>query len=105
MLDTRDSEGALRIVAATSGRTKHSNTGEDSMGSKIAVGFFAAVGFVLVIGLLIGYPVMWMVNYLFTPTALIAVFGVPKLSFWQAFTLSLLASTLFSRSSTSSSKK
>ena len=45
--------------------------------------------------LLMGYPVMWIVNYLFTPAALTSVFGIPALTFWKAFWLSFLCSTLF----------
>jgi uncharacterized membrane protein (DUF485 family) len=71
--------------------------------------FLKAVGtfvlfllFILFIGLLIGFPVKWMANYLFTSEALTAVFGVAKLTFWRAFWLAFLCSALFKSSSYSS---
>ncbi len=67
------------------------------------VGAFALfLLFILFIGLLIGFPVKWMANYLFTPEALTAVFGVAKLTFWRAFWLAFLCSSLFKSSSSSS---
>jgi hypothetical protein len=51
--------------------------------------------FLTVIALLIGLPVMWMVNYLFASSALYTVFGVYQLTFWKAFWLNMLTGTLF----------
>jgi hypothetical protein len=51
--------------------------------------FITAILIVLLSFLLV-YPTMWMINYLFAPTALIAVFGVAKLSFWRTFFVELL---------------
>jgi hypothetical protein len=42
---------------------------------------------------------MWLVNYLVTPSALIAVFGLPALTFWKAFWLNFLCATLFNSAS------
>lgn len=44
---------------------------------------------------LMAYPTMSLVNYLFTPTLLVAVFGMAKIGFWQALCLNTLASLLF----------
>ena len=53
------------------------------------------VGAVVVVGLLMGYPVMWLMNYLFAPAALTAVFGIAKMTFWKAFWLNVLCGLLF----------
>jgi hypothetical protein len=59
---------------------------------------------VVVIGLLLAFPVMWLVNFLFAPSALLVVFGTVKLGFWQAYGLLVLAGLLFKSSSTTGSK-
>jgi hypothetical protein len=56
----------------------------------------AVIGVVIVVAALIGYPVKWMMNYLFTPTVLRATFGVSQMTFWRAFWLNILAGFLFS---------
>jgi len=68
------------------------------------VGFYFLV-LVIAFGLsaLLAYPVKWIINYLFTPGVLLALFGVAKMTFWRAFWLSYLCSVLF-KSSYSSSK-
>jgi hypothetical protein len=47
--------------------------------------------FVLVIGIafLLGFPMMWLVNYLFAPSFLVTVFGATQLTFWKAFWLNI----------------
>lgn len=65
-------------------------------GLVIAIGF---IGLLFVLGLLFAYPVMWLVNYLFTPAVLTAVFGVAKISVWQAWALNLLSGFLFKSTS------
>ncbi len=49
-------------------------------------------------------PTMWLVNYLFAPSLLMTVFGVPSITFWQALGLSVLCGILFKASYTSSNK-
>jgi hypothetical protein len=56
---------------------------------------------IAVVAIIIAYPVMWLVNYLVTPSALIAVFGLPALTFWKAFWLNFLCATLFKSTSVS----
>lgn len=67
-------------------------------GIKIALG----VGLLVGLCLLAGYPTMWIVNYLITPTLLTTVFGISALTFWKAFWLNFLASILFKSTNTSS---
>jgi hypothetical protein len=61
--------------------------------------------FITVCALLIGLPVMWMVNYLFASSALYTVFGVYQLTFWKAFWLSVLAGTIFTKGSSGKKEK
>ncbi len=50
------------------------------------IGAFVLLLFLLaIVGLAFGYPVKWLMNYLFTPGALLAVFGIAKMTFWKAF--------------------
>lgn len=57
-----------------------------------------ALGFAM----LLAYPTMWIVNYLFTAQLLTFVFGAAKISFWQAFVLNLFFSFAFKSTSSSS---
>jgi hypothetical protein len=53
----------------------------------------------------IGLPVMWIVNYLFTQQILMAVFGVPQLTFWKAFWIANLTGLLFKSTTTNTNTK
>ena len=58
------------------------------------VGFFVFVGVFCLFGLLVGYPVKWLWNYLMPelfPSANIA----HEITFWQAIGIYLLAGLLF----------
>jgi hypothetical protein len=55
---------------------------------------FAVV--VLLVGVLVGFPVMWLWNWLMP-----VIFGLTKINFWQAWGLSVLCSLLFKKSSAS----
>ena len=57
------------------------------------------------VAFVIGLPVMWIVNYLFTQQVLMAVFGVPQLTFWKAFWLAGLTGLLFKNYSTDKKEK
>ena len=50
-----------------------------------------------VVGLVIALPVMWLWNWLMP-----AIFGLVKISFWQALGLTFLCSMLFKSSNTNS---
>ena len=67
-----------------------------------AVVFFAAI--VFVVALVLAYPTMWLVNYLFAPSALVAVFGTAAIGFWKAFWLNFFFGVAFKSSASSSSK-
>jgi hypothetical protein len=56
---------------------------------------------VAIVCLLMGYPTMWLMNYLFAPTALQAVFGIAQMTFWKAFWLNILAGILIKSTSAS----
>jgi hypothetical protein len=56
--------------------------------------FLAAL---LGLGMLMAYPTMWIVNYLFTAQLLTFVFGVAKIGFWQAFVLNMFFGTALPR--------
>ena len=66
--------------------------------------------FVVIVGVLVGvcllgaYPTMWITNYLFPESTLIAVFGIPALTFWKAFWLNFLCAGLFKSSASVNSK-
>ena len=47
------------------------------------------------IALVLAYPTLWCVNYMFTPGVLMAAFGVPALTFWKALWLNTLCGLLF----------
>jgi len=68
------------------------------IGAVVIVLFFLVLG-----GLITGYPVKWLMNWLLAPSFLLWVFGVSKLSFWKAYGLALLCGLLF-KSTTSGSK-
>ena len=64
--------------------------------------FLTAVGAIIMgvllgagISLLMTFPEMWAINYTFSPTALLAVFGVAKLAFWKTFVFTFLVSLFF----------
>lgn len=56
--------------------------------------FVIAMLLVAVLSVLGAYPTKWLVNYLFTPAVLVALFGGP-LTFWKALVLNYVAASLF----------
>lgn len=65
----------------------------------VVIGLAALVG----LAILFAYPTMWVVNYLFTAQLLTYVFGVAKISLWQALVLNIFFGFI-KGTSTSSSK-
>jgi len=67
------------------------------MFEKLALGFTAGtaciVGFLVVLGLLIALPIMWLWNWLCP-----VLFGLPVVTFWQALGLFALLRCLFPQS-------
>lgn len=66
----------------------------------VIVGAMLFIGFVV---LLMAWPTEFLVNYLFTPSLLISIFGVAKITWTQALCINTLASILFKSSSSSKS--
>ena len=52
---------------------------------------------VLILGLIAAFPVMWLWNFVMP-----AVFGLTRITFWQAFALYVLSNLLFKSASRSS---
>ena len=74
---------------------------------KIVGYIVAALGVVALFTLIVlglTYPVMWAMNWLFTPATLLAVFGIPQMTFWKTFVFSWLVSWLTKSTSTNTSK-
>jgi len=70
---------------------------------KVAESFMVVAAFLLVLvvmGLVIGFPLMWLWNWLMP-----VVFGLPTITFYQAVGLYLLCGVLFNQTSGSSNKK
>ena len=61
--------------------------------------FFAAIIFVLFAGLLLGLPTMLLWNWLMP-----VIFGLTKISFWQAMGLNILSGILLKGSNNPTSK-
>ena len=74
---------------------------------KIIAGLFAFIGvFVLItaLALLMAWPLMLLINYVFSTALLTFLFGAAKISFWKTVALSIVTGSLFKGSSYSSSK-
>jgi hypothetical protein len=68
-----------------------------------AVATIVAVLFVVAIVLVIvTWPLMLLINWLFAPSLLLAIFGVSHLGFWQTWALMFICSVLFGKSTSSS---
>ena len=61
-------------------------------------------GFIIALIAIFAFPVMWIVNYLFTSTVLLTVFGTSQITFWKAFWLLVLAGFLFKSTNTNKEK-
>lgn len=79
--------------------------------TEVVVALFVALGalagviaLIFGISLLFAIPVYLIVNYLFSTSALTAVFGCAKLTFWQAYWLSVLSGFVL-RGTTSTKKE
>ncbi|CAB4143620.1 hypothetical protein UFOVP449_234 [uncultured Caudovirales phage] len=60
--------------------------------SKILIGLSTVIGVLVVIALLMGLPLMLLWNYLMPD-----IFGLTKITFWQAVGINFLASILFNK--------
>lgn len=69
----------------------------------IAIGAITLLVVLMVgIGALLAFPVMWLVNGLFTSTVILTVFGVTKVGFLQAWGVLILSGLLLKSTNTSS---
>jgi hypothetical protein len=89
---------------ATAGDIRRDTLKEDTMDflEKLVKGVGVVVIALIIVVLLsiIGaYPTKWLVNYLFTPATLVALFGGP-LTFWKALALSYVCASLFKGTTT-----
>jgi hypothetical protein len=62
---------------------------------KILLGAILLLAFVVVVAIILALPVMLIVNYLFTQSVLIYLFGIPALTFWKALWLNILCGFIF----------
>lgn len=75
--------------------------------SKVAgtiMGVFFGVLLVLGLSLLFNYPIMWMINYTFSPAFLLSVFGVSQITFWKTMWFSVLCGQLIRSTVTNTAK-
>lgn len=56
----------------------------------------AGIALIVIVGLFVGLPVMWLWNWLMP-----AIFGLPVIGFWQAVGLYILAGAFFKQSGSS----
>lgn len=68
----------------------------DDFGEALVISLWLIV-VVLIIGLIAAFPVMWLWNFVMP-----AVFGLTRITFWQAFALYVLSNMLFKSASRSS---
>jgi len=64
----------------------------------IVLGVAAITG----LAVIMAFPTKWVVNYLFAPSAITAVFGTAQLSVWQSLALNFICATLFKVSASKS---
>lgn len=67
---------------------------------KFIGGIVIVSAFIVGLSLVFSFPTMWLVNYLIAPSAQMAVFGHPHMSFICALCLNILCVSLFKGSST-----
>lgn len=56
---------------------------------------FIFVAVLVVLLLVFTFPLMWFINWLFSPALLLLIFGTVKLGFWQTLVLGAVTSALF----------
>jgi hypothetical protein len=66
---------------------------------EILLKVLGVLALVLIVGLALTYPIMLLINYVFDPVFLTAVFGIAQIGFWKTYCLTLVTGLLF-RSST-----
>jgi hypothetical protein len=56
------------------------------------------------LNLLMTYPLMWAMNYLIPQRFIVAVFGIPAMTFWKTYALAWVCRSLFQSTHIPSSK-
>ena len=70
-----------------------------------AIGAIVLVVMIIaVLAIVMAWPTMWLVNYTFSPSAIMAIFGRTTLDFWHALALNVVCGLLFRSTSTNTSK-
>jgi len=62
---------------------------------KTILAYIGALALIAGLALVFAFPVMWGINYVFTPQVLLALFGISKLTFWKTLVLDWVTATLF----------
>jgi hypothetical protein len=70
----------------------------------ILIGSVGILALIVGLALLFAFPLMWLINYLFTPVVLTVLFGTAKIGFWKTVVLNIISGWLFKGNSTSTSK-
>lgn len=68
------------------------------------VGGLGVLALIVGLALLFAFPLMWAINYVFASSVLLALFGVPQITFWKTVVLNIITGWLFKGASSSSSK-
>ena len=68
------------------------------------IGGLGVIAFIVALALLMAWPLMVLINYVFSTALLTFLFGAAKISFWKTVALSIVTGSLFKSASTSSSK-
>ena len=63
------------------------------------VGGLGVLALIAGLALLFALPLMWLINYTFTTSVLLALFGVPQITFWKTVALRIVTDSLFKDSS------
>lgn len=69
---------------------------------KTFVSFVGIAVILVALALLMAFPTLWLVNYLFAPSLLLSIFGVSQIGFWKALALNLFFGFFVKSSSTNS---
>ena len=64
----------------------------------------AYIALIIGLALLFAFPLMWAINYVFASSVLLALFGVPQITFWKTVVLSIITGSLFKSSNTTVNK-
>jgi hypothetical protein len=75
----------------------------DAIWKALGVGAITFAVFAL-LNLLSTYPLMWAMNYVIPQRFIVAVFGIPAMTFWKTYALAWVCRSLFQSTNIPSSK-